>query len=176
MSLYRHVGGGISCEIAHRRMSLGLTNEKSTLVQVLVWDRQATSHYLSQCWPRSNSPYGITKLQSINTKYVKTHDDVIKWKHFPRNWPYVRRIHRSPVNSLHKSQCREALMFSLICVWINVWVNNRKAGDLRRHGAHYDVTVMRVYNLWNVLHTFVNNCNLWCFNWGLVWQQRWLAK
>ena len=33
-------------------------------------------------------------------------------------------------------------MFSLICVWINGWVNNRKAGDLRRYGAHYDVIVM----------------------------------
>ena len=34
-----------------------------------------------------------------------------------------------------------ALMFSLICVWINDWVNNREAGDLRRHRAHYDVIV-----------------------------------
>ena len=59
------------------------------------------------------------------------HDDVIKWKHFPRNWPFVRGIHRSPVNSPHKGQWRGALMFSLICVWINDWVNNREAGDLR---------------------------------------------
>ena len=29
------------------------------------------------------------------------YDDVIKWKHFPRQWPYVQGIHRSPVNSLH---------------------------------------------------------------------------
>ena len=71
-----------------------------------------------------------------------THDDVIKWKHFPRNWPFVRGIHRSPVNSPHKGQWRGALMFSLICVWINVWVNNRAAGDLRRYRAHYDVIVM----------------------------------
>ena len=70
------------------------------------------------------------------------HDDVIKWKHFPRYWPFVRGIHRSPVNSPHKGQWRGALMFSLICVWINGWVNNRKAGDLRRHRAHYDDTVM----------------------------------
>ena len=70
------------------------------------------------------------------------HDDVIKWKHFPRNWPFVRRIHRSPVNSPHKGQWRGALMFSLICVGINDWVNNREAGDLRRNRAHYDVTVM----------------------------------
>ena len=70
------------------------------------------------------------------------HDDVIKWKHFPRYWPFVQGIYRSPVNSPHKGQWRGALMFSLICVWINGWVNNREAGDLRRHRAHYDVIVM----------------------------------
>ena len=59
------------------------------------------------------------------------HDDVIKWKHFPRYWPFVRGIHRSPVNSPHKGQWHGALVFSLICIWINDWVNNREAGDLR---------------------------------------------
>ena len=44
--------------------------------------------------------------------------------------------------SPHKGQWRRALMFSLICAWINAWVNNREAGDLRRHRAHYDVIVM----------------------------------
>ena len=47
-----------------------------------------------------------------------------------------------PVNSPHKGQWREALMFSLICVWINGWENNREAGDLRRYRAYYDVIVM----------------------------------
>ena len=47
-----------------------------------------------------------------------------------------------PMNSPHKGQWRRALMFSLICVWINDWVNNREAGDLRRHRGHYDVNVM----------------------------------
>ena len=56
--------------------------------------------------------------------------------------PFVRGIHRSPVNSPHKGQWRRALLFSLICAWINGWVNNREAGDLRHHCAHYDVTVM----------------------------------
>ena len=70
------------------------------------------------------------------------HDDVMKWKLFPRHWPFVRGIHRSPVNSPHKGQWRGALMFSLICAWINGWVNNREAGDLRRHRADYDVIVM----------------------------------
>ena len=68
----------------------------------------------------------------------------IKWKHFPRYWPFVRGIHRSPVNSPHKGQWREALIYSLICAWINDRVNNREAGDLRRHRAHYDVIVMYI--------------------------------
>ena len=70
------------------------------------------------------------------------HHDVIKWKYFSRYWPLVRGIHRSTVNSPHKGQWRGTLMFSLICAWINNWVNNREAGDLRRHRAHYGVTVM----------------------------------
>ena len=97
----------------------------------------------------------------INTQL---HGDVIKWKHFPRYWPFLRGIHRSPVNSPHKGQWRGALMFSLICVWINGWVNNGEAGDLRRHRAHYDVTVMlslwsfhlpqpRLRQSWGILHS-----------------------
>ena len=70
------------------------------------------------------------------------HDDVIKLKHYPRYWPFVRGIHRSPVNSSHKGQWRGALMFSLICTPINGRVNNGEVGDFRRHRAHDDVTVM----------------------------------
>ena len=70
------------------------------------------------------------------------HDNVIKCKHFPRYWPFVRGIHRSPVNYPYRGQWRGALMFSFICVWINIWVNNREASDLRRYRAHYDVILM----------------------------------
>ena len=70
------------------------------------------------------------------------HDDVIKWKQFSRYWPFVRGIHRSPVNSPHKGQWRGALVFPLICTRIKGWVNNGEAGDLRRYRAHYDVIVM----------------------------------
>ena len=73
---------------------------------------------------------------------LSCHDDVIKWKHLPRYWPFVRGIHRSPVNSPHKGQWRGALMFTLICARIKGWVNNREAGDLRRYRGYYDVTVM----------------------------------
>ena len=58
-------GWGITCELAHRWMPLDLTDAKSTLAQVMVWCRQATSHYLSQCWPRSLSSYGITRPQWV---------------------------------------------------------------------------------------------------------------
>ena len=66
--------------------------------------------------------------------YTLLHDDVIKWKHFPR-----------PVNSPHKGQWRWASMFALICAWTNDWVNNREAGDLRHHRGHCDVNVMGPY-------------------------------
>ena len=59
-------GWGISCEIALRWVPLDFTDDKSTLVQVMVWCRQATSHYLSQCWPRSLPPNGITRPQWVN--------------------------------------------------------------------------------------------------------------
>ena len=56
--------------------------------------------------------------------------------------PFVRGIHRSQVNSPKKGQWRGALIFSFICAWINARVNNREAGDLRHHRAHYDNIVM----------------------------------
>ena len=96
-----------------------------------------------------------------------SHDDVIKWKHFPRYWPFVRGIHRSPVNSPHKGQWRGALMFSLICVWINGWVINREAGDLSRYRAHYDVTVMTPQDSHEseaALYQGAENSSTWLFS------------
>ena len=79
-------------------------------------------HYLHQCW---------------------NHDGVIKWKHFPRYWPFVRGIHGSPVNFSHKGHWRGALMLSVICS-LNKQLSkkNCEVGYLRRHRAHYDVIVM----------------------------------
>ena len=86
------------------------------------------------------------------------HDDIIKWKHFPRFRPFVRRIHRTPVNSLHKSQWRRALMFSLICAWTDCWANNGDASDFRHYRAHYDVIVMSCFNPVTTSSCF--KCNL----------------
>ena len=55
-----------SCEIPLSWISLNLTDDKSTLVQVMACCRQATSHYLNQCWPRFMSLYGITRPQWVN--------------------------------------------------------------------------------------------------------------
>ena len=51
---------------------------------------------------------------------------------------------KSPVSGEFPSQraVTQSFDFALICAWINGWVNNRKAGYLRRHRAHYDVIVM----------------------------------
>ena len=74
--------------------------------------------------------------------YFSWWKNVIKWKPFLRYWPFVRRIHRSLVNSHHKNQWGGALRFSLICVRTNGWINNRDDRDLGSNRAHYDVTLM----------------------------------
>ena len=98
-----------------------------------------TSHFTGSV--SSPDLFGYCTVQKI-MPLPKIINDVIKWKHFPRYWSLVPGIHRSPVNSPHKGQWRGALVFSLICAWINPWVNNREAGDLRCHCAHYDIIVM----------------------------------
>ena len=72
-------------------------------------------------------------------------------------WTGIRRL---PVNSPHKGQRRRALMFSFISAWRNGWVNNREAGDLRRHRAHYYVNIM--------LNFLVSSCSFPC---AIYWSQ-----
>ena len=90
-----------------------------------------------------------------------------------------------------KGQRRGSLMLSLICAWINGWVYNREAGDLRRHSAHYDVAngigcvnddvVTRAYfcitgsssrlkrPLPGITSQRASNAGFWCFHW--YWNQ-----
>ena len=60
----------------------------------------------------------------------------------------------------HKGQWREDSMLSLMCVWINGWINTSEAGDLRRHRAQYDVSVM-TYNHHGFGNTDIKSCLLW---------------
>ena len=186
--------------------------------------------------------YYNPNLSWINVWYV-VHDDVIKWKHFPRYWPFVRGIYRSPLISPHnrpvarsfdvffdlrlnkqlnkqsrgwwfetlsrslwrhcnvslegmidtcsnnsyisttlrvsfmmtssigntfcvtdplwgestgKSQWSEALRFSSICAVRNGWANNRDAGYLGRHRAHYDAKEMPVMSLVSAVNPLIS--------------------
>ena len=90
---------------------------------------------------------------------ILCHDDVIKWKHFPRYWPFVRGIHRSPVTKASHAE-----------FWCFLWsapeqtteqTVNRDAGDLRRNHSHYDVTVItqRERSVGGILLGFHNETN-----------------
>ena len=118
--------GRIACEILYRIMTWDINSFQT---QELRSD--------SQCYC-----FTAACVCTHGGRNAVHHDDVIKWKHFPRYWPFVWEIHRSPVNFPHKGQWRGALMFILICARMNDWVNNREAGDLRRYLVHYDVIVM----------------------------------
>ena len=67
---------------------------------------------------------------------------------FPRYWPFVRGIHQSPVNSPHKGQWRGALMFSLICGWINGklwrgwWFETRSCPLWRHCNGNYNLITL----------------------------------
>ena len=90
--------------------------------------------------------------------FVDAHGDIIKWKHFPHYWPFVREFTGHWWVPL-KGQWRGVLMVSLICAWTNGWVNNPDVGDLGRHRAHYDVTVM-------LAHIFFTKVAVRCATWS----------
>ena len=71
---------------ALRWMPQDLTDDKSTLVQVMAWCRQAPSPYLSQCWLSSLSPYGVARPQWVNHNIGKQLHPVkyVGWKYFTR--------------------------------------------------------------------------------------------
>ena len=81
--IFKHIlvidGWGSSCEIALIWIWLNFTDDQSTLVQVMAWCHQATSHYLSQCWPRSLSSYCITKPQWYNVNSTTQKPYIIRF-------------------------------------------------------------------------------------------------
>ena len=153
----------ISIQISLKFVSEGPIDNKSVLRWMMVWyrtgDKPLPEPVLTNelfLWLHMaslglmNYFFKCVYCTPTWSSLVPAHDDVIKWKHFSCYRPSVRGIHWSPVNSPHKGHWRGALMFSLICAWINKWVNNRAAGDLRRHRVHYDVTVMECHSRNNV--------------------------
>ena len=102
-------------------------------------------------WRRHNG-LGSISLSLKLFQNIYGLDDVIKLKHFPHYWPFVRGIYRSPVDSPHKGQWRGALTFFFICAWTNGWANNQDFSDLRHNCAHYGDIVMQ----FAVAHTYTN--------------------
>ena len=76
-------GWSISCKIVLKWMPMDLADGLSTLVQVMAWCRQAISHYLSQCWPRSLSPSGVTWPQWVNLGWCH----MVSWNLLTHLWP-----------------------------------------------------------------------------------------
>ena len=89
--LFSVIGGwGIFCEIVLIWRPLDLTEDKLTLVQVMAWCYQATSHYLSQCWPRSLLPYGVTRPQWVNVDLSTKGSVAFAWEQFPRKYSWYQ--------------------------------------------------------------------------------------
>ena len=122
----------IKCSL---RVPKGPTNNIPALVQKMAWhrvgDKPLSEPKVTQL--NNNNTRGLADSANnskrnwlfVQTSFISlcnvVHDDVIKWKHFPRYWPFVRGIHRSPVNSPHKGQWRGAQMHtSQICAWTPV--------------------------------------------------------
>ena len=111
-----------------RFCSLTVDVQKTALLHAIFWQSNAKTPLMTEL----TEEY-IYHHASVSVLY----DDVIKSSQLLRYWPYVRDIHRAPVNSSHRGQWRGDLMFSFIYASINAGINNREAGDLRHHRAHW---------------------------------------
>ena len=81
---------------------------------LVLWKKINKTQLPKQTYYFKDRPYDIGQ-SDIRLLICQAHDNVNKWKHFPRYWPFVREIHQSPVNSPQKSKRRGALTFPLIC-------------------------------------------------------------
>ena len=111
--------------------------------------RQIFCHYANSYLIRhGNSCWSCPRLQPSKHRSNLSKAANTWWRHqmetFSAFLAFCAGNSPVPVNSPHKGQWREALMFPLICARTNRWINNHEAGDLRRHEAHYDVSVMNV--------------------------------
>ena len=103
------------------------------------------------------------------TSFKMAHDDVIKWKHFPRYWPFVWGIHRSPVNSLHKGQWRGALMF---CFDLrpNKWLSKQSWGwwfEMLSRPLWRHRNVLRCQEIWWNFPVY-GRLSIWCPHHSLI--------
>ena len=90
---------------------------------------ESRSMYFQKCY---HDAVCITTMQSVSPRCSLYHHDAVCTNRGSASNPKYR-------------PCYDNLQagFSLICAWTNDWVNNQNAGDMRRHRAYYDVTVMK---------------------------------
>ena len=113
---------------------------------VLCWMSLNMSYELKNTWVRITLVYLCYGCFHDSDNIALIGNSISWWRHQMEAFSALLALCAGnspvPVNSSNKGQWRGALMFSLICTWINSWANNREPGDLRRHRAHCDVIVM----------------------------------
>ena len=127
-------------------MTLGLYD---TLVSSWSWHTvyRADSRFVPSQWETALLRNDVSNWLGAS---LESHDDVIKWKHFSRYWPLCGDCTGHRWIPLTKATDAELLCFLWSAPWINGWVNNREAGESRRHRAHHDVILMTL-GLWDTL-------------------------
>ena len=130
----------------------------SLLVPYSVDKAIKTINWFCDSWNWARTVQAETLVRSLSSTYRITlhryskitfiHTWAKWWRHQMKTFYALLAIGegnpRSPADSPHKGQWRGALMLSLICAWTNGWANDQDAGDMRRHRAHYDVTVTKM--------------------------------
>ena len=121
-----------------------------------------------------DAPWSMFRTCTLSSTYVIIHDDVIKGNIFRVTGLFCGEFTDHQWIPLAKASYAPggALMFSLICAWINSWVNNRDSSDLRHHRAHYDIIVMyQRNNMWNIgnkIYQFYLGCPITCSSFLII--------
>ena len=134
-----HTGPIISIfESNHRHYNWNLSPWRCSTHKIISMIKMGlNNHTLECCLTRAAWEAACLTWQPVLHHYYS-----IKWKHFPRYWPFVRGIHGSSVDSRHKGPVTR-IFDDLFNVSLKKGVkNNGMAVDLRRRDAHRDVTVV----------------------------------
>ena len=82
----------------------------------------------------------------LDSDLLRFHDDVIKWKHFPHYWPFVRGIHRSPVNSHTKASDAE--------LWCFFYLHLKKPLSKQSWGRWFETLLRPLWRHCNVVPVY----------------------
>ena len=97
----------------------------------------------------------------------RCHDDIIKWKLFRVTGPLCGEF--TGHQWIPLTRASDAELWCFLCAWIHGWVNNHRAGDLRRHCADYDVTVMYL------MPVNTDPAHIRSSHWSSLYTCRWLG-